>query len=138
MSWWQRRVRREQRDRGTTAIELVLYTPVLMLVTFLIVQFALSWFGQEVAGATAREAARVARTGGGSDAALAAATARGETYAAAVGEKNLHDVTVTVIRLPGDRVRATVTGRSQEIIPGLAPRVSQSVEGPVEKFREDR
>ena len=34
-------------------------------------------------------------------------------------------------------VRATVTGRSVEIVSGLAPAVSASVQGPVETFRAD-
>jgi len=47
-------------------------------------------------------------------------------------------VKVDVVRLPGDVVRATVSGRSQEIVNGLAPKVSASVEGPVEQFRADQ
>lgn len=140
MTWLHRRLRRAGRDgdAGASSIELVLYTPMLMIVIFLIVQFAMSWFGSEVAGATAREAARVARTGGGTPASLAAAEKRGETYAAAIGKSALNDVTVTVVVIPGDRVRATVSGRAQEIVGGFAPRVSQSVEGPIEQFRPDQ
>jgi len=134
------RVRRVVRDResGASSIELVLYTPMLMLVIFLIIQFALSWYGNEVAGSAAREAARVARVGGGTPAALAAAEKRGREYATAVGGNGLEEVTVDVVRLPGDTVRATVSGRSQEIVRGFAPKVSASVEGPVEQFRADQ
>jgi Flp pilus assembly protein TadG len=124
-------------DRGSSAIELVLYTPILMLITFLVVQFALTWYGQEIAVATAREAARVARVEGGGDLALQHAEARGEEYAATIGNKSLDDVVVRVVRVDDDTVRATVTGHSMEIIPGWAPHVSAHVEGPVEMFRPD-
>jgi len=129
---------RADRERGATSIELVMYTPVLMLVIFLTVQFALSWHGSEVAGAVAREAARVARVGGGTPAAIADAEARGVDYAAAVGGQSLTQVDVQVTPVPAAReVRVTVTGRSVEIIPGFAPRVSRTVQGPVEAFRPD-
>lgn len=139
MTWLHRRLRRALRDReaGASSIELVLYAPLLMLITFMLVQFALTWYGDSVAGAAAREAARVARVGGGTPAALASAEARGASYATAVGGKGLTDVRVEVVRLAGDQVRATVSGRSMELVGGLAPRVSASVEGPIEQFRPD-
>jgi len=130
----RRRLRLAGDDRGTTAIELVIVTPLLMLVTFLIVQFALSWFGNEVAGATAREVARYVRIGG----TPAQAEARGTEYAASVGNGSLRDVSVEVTLIGDDRVRATVRGRAQEIVDGFAPRVTQSVEGPIEQFKADR
>ena len=108
-----------------------------MLITFLVVQFALTWYGQEIAVATARESARVARVEGGGDLALRHAEERGEDYAAAIGKGSLDDVVVTVRRLDDDTVSATVTGHSMEIIPGWAPDVSAHVEGPVEMFRPD-
>lgn len=116
---------------------MVLYTPILMLVILVIVQFALSWYGNEVAGAAAREAARVARVGSGTSVAVADAEARGLEYAA-VGGEGLTDVEVDVVALPATReVRVTVTGRSLEIVAGLAPRVSAVVQGPIEEFRAD-
>ena len=115
---------------------MVLYTPMLMLVILVIVQFALSWYGTEVAGAAAREAARVARAGSGTSQAVADAEARGLEYATAVGGEGLTDVEVDVVALPASHeVRVTVTGRSLEVVAGLAPRVSAAVQGPIEEFR---
>lgn len=125
------------REDGASSIELVLYTPVLMLVIFVTVQFALSWHGNSVAGAVAREAARTARVGGGTPAAIAEAEARGLEYAEAIGGQALRDVTVEVVTLPGDQIRVTVRGRANEIVGGLAPTVEAVVEGPVEVFRPD-
>lgn len=124
-------------DRGATSVELVAYTPVLMLVILLTVQFGLTWHGNQIAGAVAREAARVARAGGGTDSAIAQAKASGAEYATAIGGNALTDVIIEV-SLPADgEVGVTVTGRSVEIVPGFAPRVRVSVLGPVEVFRPD-
>ena len=114
-----------------------MYTPILMLITFLVVQFALTWYGQEVAGVVAREAARVARVQGGTPEALAAAEVRGKEYATTVGGNGFTDLDVQVVLLDPTTVRATVTGRSVEIIPGFAPRVEAHVQAPVESFRPD-
>lgn len=124
-------------ERGTTSLEMVFYTPLLMLVIFLTVQFALSWHGNQVAGAVAREAARTARAGGGTAAALADAESRGAEYAAAIGGQALTDVSVDAATVGPDEVEVTVTGRAVEIIDGFAPRVSVTVRGPVEVFRPD-
>lgn len=109
-----------------------------MLVILLTVQFALSWHGNQIAGAVAREAARVVRAGGGTPSAVAAARTRAIDYATAIGGSALTDVNVEVTPLPTAReVRVAVSGRSVEIVPGFAPRVSKSVQGPIEEFRPD-
>jgi Flp pilus assembly protein TadG len=125
-------------DRGSSSIELVIYTPVLMLVIFLTVQFALTWHGNQIAGAVARETARVVRTGGGTPQSLADASAKGAQYAAALGGSALTGVEIVVVQPDDLTVRVTVTGRSVEIVQGFAPKVSATVQGPIESFRPDR
>ncbi|NYG55130.1 TadE family protein [Nocardioides perillae] len=111
-------------------MELVLYTPLLMFVIFLAVQFVLVYLGNQAASAVAREASRVART----TQSEAEAQRAGRQLAENIGQGVLEDYDIT-IRLVGDeRVRVTVTGRAQEISPVGVPRVSQSVEGPIERF----
>lgn len=138
------RVRRHRRaagvrdDRGATSIELVIYTPLLMLVIFLIVQFALTWHGNEVAGAVARETARVVRNGGGTPQSVTDARVRASEYAQALGGSSLTDLQVDIVQPDALTVRVTVSGRSIEIVDGFAPRVSATVEGPVEAFRADQ
>ena len=128
----------DARDRGATSIELVMYTPMLMVVIFLTVQFALSWHGSQVAGVVAREAARDARTNGGTLFALVQAEQDAYDFARELGGAALTDVRVEVAAVPGaQEVSVTVSGRSVEIIPGFAPRVSRTVQGPVESFRPD-
>lgn len=108
-----------------------------MLVILLTVQFALSWHGNQIAGAVAREAARVVRAGGGTPSAVAAARTRAIDYATAIGGSALTDVNVEVTSPAAREVRVAVSGRSVEIVPGFAPRVSKSVQGPIEEFRPD-
>ncbi|MBI9115331.1 pilus assembly protein [Sanguibacter sp. YZGR15] len=119
-----------------------------MLVIFLAVQLALTWHGNSVAGAVARETARVARTGATDATSLAAARDRGYATAAEVGGRTLTDVQITVRivdadgDLPGpgedeQYVAVTVTGRAIELVAGLPPRVSATAHAPLETFRGD-
>lgn len=133
-----RAARRSGRDRGATALELAMYLPILFIAVFVTVQFALTFLGNQAAQAAARETARVARVGGGSAAALGAARARGLDYAATVGHGVLLDPAVEIRLVGTGEVRATVTGRALQVVPGVpAPRLEQTVQGPIEDFRPD-
>lgn len=127
---------RSRPQRGASSIELALYTPIMFLIIFIIVQFTLTWHGNQIAAAAAREAARAARVGGGTPAALAAAEARGREYADAVGNGHLVITSIEAIQV-GENVRVTVRGRSTEIVNNLAPEVTQTIEGPIEQFVPD-
>lgn len=113
-----------------SSLELVLYMPVLMLIILLVVQFALVYFGKMVASSVARETARIARVYDDPGRARAA----GERYAADMGKGVLEDVSIDVVA-DGDSFRVVVTGHAQRITPFPIPRVSQTVEGPVEEYQ---
>jgi len=117
-------------ERGVSTVELALYTPLLLLLIFLAVQFALVYLGNQAASAVARETARIART----SATAAEAETRGDRYAASVGRGVLQDASVVVSPVGADRVRVTVSGTAQRLTPIGVPRVSQTVEGPIERF----
>jgi Flp pilus assembly protein TadG len=127
----------KDRTRGASSIELALYTPILFLVIFGIVQFALSWHANQIASATARETARVVRVAGDGQEAVVQATQHGHAYAAQIGGSAFTDVDISIQLVGADQVRVTVEGRSMEIVRGLAPSVSQAVQGPLEQFRPD-
>jgi len=115
-----------------------MYMPLLVFVIFATVQAAMLFLGNQAASAAAREAARVARTGGGTSAALQAGEVRGRAYVADIGAGVIEDVTVQVTAVGGDEVRAVVTGHGIQVVPGLPGlRISQAVQGPVEEFRPD-
>jgi Flp pilus assembly protein TadG len=118
-----------------------MYMPLLFFAIFMSVQFALMFFGNQAAAASAREAARVARAGGGTPEALGSARQRGTEYATTVGKGVLLDpqVQVQVQRVGATAIRVVVDGGTLQVVPGLpAPRVHQVVQGPVESFRPDR
>jgi Flp pilus assembly protein TadG len=125
---------RRRDERGASTVELALYMPILLLLIFATVQFALVYLGNQAASAVAREASRVARTSNGD---AAAGERAGYQYAANIGTGVLGNVKVNVRRVAGDRLSTTVTGESQKLSPVLVPQVSQTVVGPIEEFRED-
>ncbi len=123
-----------RREEGTSAVELVLYMPLLMIAIIFTVQFALVFLGNQAASASAREAARVARVT--DDPGLG--RAKGESYAANLGQGVLERVTVTVERVGDTEMRARVPGEAPRLLPFFAPpRVSEEVQGPIERFIED-
>ncbi|WP_245927150.1 TadE family protein [Nocardioides silvaticus] len=113
-------------------MELVLYTPLLMFIIFVAVQFSLVWFGNQAASAVARETARQARVYD-----EGRAIQEGHRYAGNIGKGVLEDVTIKIERVGDNRVRVTVTGKAQELSPIGVPTVSQTVEGPIEEFVDE-
>ncbi|UMG93298.1 TadE family protein [Nocardioides sp. TF02-7] len=125
------RARRRDDESGASSVELVLFMPLLVFIIFLVVQFALVWFGNQAANSVARETARIARIHQDQGLALQA----GQRLADQVGPGVLEDVDID-IQITGDTVRVTVTGRAQELSPIGVPRVRETVEGPIEEFEE--
>ncbi|NDR53237.1 MULTISPECIES: TadE family protein [unclassified Actinomyces] len=128
---------RLREETGASSVELLVFFPLLMLIILVTVQVALSWYGNEVAIATARETARVVREGGTTAAELAQAEADGAQYATRVGGGRALTHVNVHIAADGDQARITVTGTSMDIIGGLAPGIEATVTAPIETFRED-
>ena len=122
---------------GAAAVELIIFSPLLLLVVLITVQVALTWYGNEVAIATAREVAREARVSSKEGDHTAAAKANGVDYARRVGGKALTDITIDVSST-SDQVTVRVSGKSLDVVAGLSPRVKASVTSERETFRGDR
>ena len=122
---------------GASSVELIIFFPLLLLVVLITVQVALTWYGNEVAIATAREVAREARANSKGGDLSAAAKANGAAYARKVGGKALTDVEIDV-STTGDQVTVRVSGKSLDVVAGLSPRVKASVTSERETFRSDR
>ncbi|GAC1322472.1 MAG: pilus assembly protein [Mycobacteriales bacterium] len=129
-------------DAGSSAIELVLLTPVLIALVFGLVQTALVWNARQLMGAAAQDGARLARTavalqsldttaGAGADDAVRTSTLG---FLRQTGGASLQAPTVTVLR-NGDYVTVTVTARTTGVFPGWALQVRASSRTPVEGFR---
>lgn len=120
-------------ERGTSAIELVLYTPLLMITMIITIQFSLTYLAKQSASAAAREAARVARVTGDP----AQGRTKGMTSAASLGRGVLTGSQVTVVRV-GDSMRATVSGRGKQLLPFVpSPRVEETSQGRIEQYETD-
>lgn len=139
-------------DRGSSAVELVLLTPVLIALIFASIQGALLWHAKHLAVAAAQQGARLARadttgttgttgTVGSTPAAEPSGTATDQqvqeatvAYLRQLGGRLLSNATVTVQHNPG-WVTVTVTGRALGLLPGSTLLVHASSRTPTEAFR---
>jgi Flp pilus assembly protein TadG len=127
-----------RRDAGSSAIELVLLTPLLIVIIFGLVQAALLWHAQHVVAAAAQQGARFARADAesGAGAATDPATVRTETisYLHQLGADLVGQPVVSITRSPG-WVTVTVTGHAVSLLPGGTLTVHATSRGPVEAFQ---
>lgn len=126
-------------DRGMSAIEFVLLTPVLYFMIFATVQFGLYFFADHVAQATAQAGAREARRtaesnpGAWQGLALAKAQERLDT----VGPKLLTSPDIDPYVSDDDRVGVAVEGGVVNVFPFIDLTARAESEGPIERFVPD-
>ena len=108
----------------------ILVIPVMIVLTMLVLQFAMLWHGRHVAAAVAQTGVQGAA---GYRATAADGRASAVGYLADVAPNLLQDAAVTV-----DRTATTVTARVSARIPSVVPfahfDVQETVTGPVERF----
>jgi len=126
-------------DRGSSAVELVILTPMLLALIWLFIQYALYYQGRQVALAAAQIGARVARQDANSVPGWQTIAERSaESYYAGLGTKVLGGaVTAVAVPLGVSQVRVTVTGQAASIMFGLTLTIHESAGGPIECFRPD-
>ncbi len=126
----QRRAAPAGRQTGAVTAELVVATPLLLLLVLLVVQFALWQHGLHVATAAAEEGERAARLEGGT---AAAGAARSREFLATLGP-NL----VVAPRVTAHRDQATarieIHATAEQLVPWLHLPIHAVAEGPVEIF----
>lgn len=128
------RITRRHDEKGTSAVELVLYMPLLMIAIILTVQFALVYLANQVVSASAREASRVARVTGNAN----LGQDKGVEYAGNLGGGVIDSLTVVVQQIGDTDMRATVIARAPAILPFFeSPQVREEVQGPIERFVQD-
>ena len=118
-------------ERGAATAELVLVTPLMLLMILAVVQFGLWFHASHVASAAAQEGARAARAEASS---AAAGQARAEEFLDSVGRAIVLEPSVRATR-DDDVARVEVTGQAPQVVPGLTLPISAESEGPVEEFR---
>lgn len=123
-------------ERGSSAVELVLLAPVLMLVVFLVVQAALYFYARQVLLAAAQQADRAARS--------ATSLSLMSSDASTAGLGCVHTLGPDLVAAPTFAVARTattatvvVTGRAVSIILGVALTIRAVATGPVEQFHPD-
>jgi len=122
-------------DKGASAIEWAILTPILILVLLLVVQFAMVYHARQVALAAAQSGARVART-----------QVEGDWQGPAVDKASADIDKIGSNLLAGRQVRPLVNGDQRgievsgtavRVIPFMTFHVTQRSEGPIECFRPD-
>ncbi len=126
-------------ERGSSAIELAILAPVLLIVVWLTIQFALYTQGRQVALAAAQIGARVARQDANTVPGWQAIAQRSaQDYYQGLGTRVLGGgVSVTAAVTGPSRVQVTVTGQVASILLGLPLQIHETAGGPIECFRPD-
>lgn len=116
---------------GAVTAELVVATPLLLLVVLGVIQFALWQHAEHVVTAAAQEGARAARLQGGT---ASSGQARAETFLIQLG---VHVVTSPTVSSQRDaqNARVEVDGTAEAVIPFLHLPVRAVSSGPIEAFR---
>lgn len=122
--------RRPHADDGYSVVEASITLPVLLLLTMLVVQWALIWHGQHVAEAAAQDGLRAAR---GYQATAASGQTATENYLQAVAPRLLTSPRVDVTRT-STTVTVHVHASVPSVLPGSGFDVDETASGPVERF----
>jgi Flp pilus assembly protein TadG len=125
--------------RGSSAVELAILAPLLLLIIFLSVQFAFWYQGRQVALAAAQAGARLARQEADVNAAWRTdAQNAAAAYYNQLGTKVFSGgITARATGSAVNQVGVRVTGRVVSIVFGLKLTIHETVTGPVECFRPD-
>lgn len=125
-------------ESGVSAIEFVLYTPILFLLLFGTVQFGMYFFARHVAIAAAQEADRVARAEAAQpDSGWVQLTEqKGSGWINTLAPSLLTGSTVTPCQTFGPpwTVTVRVTATVPAIFPGMSMKVTESSTGVVEQY----
>ncbi|MFJ1757647.1 TadE family protein [Kitasatospora sp. NPDC088134] len=131
--------RAQGRDAGMSTVEFVIGTPIIFGLIFLAVQFALYFFADQVALASAQAGAREARAT--ADADPGGWQERARTVAlnriASLGPALANDPVVAAQSTGAHEVKVTVQVKVVNVIPWLDLTATATSQGPVERFVRD-
>ncbi len=119
-------------DEGAGSVELVLATPLIMIMLLVVVQLALWGWAEQVAAAAARRGVAAARLNG-ADAQVGQTTAR--LITSQLGGHLLDDPQIGVTTPSPTLITVTVTGTAIRYLPGLALHVTARASGTRETYR---
>lgn len=128
---WSGRLRQAvDGDRGAVSAELVIATPLLLLMLLAIVQFALWSHATHIAQAAASQGLSAARVQGGT---AAAGTASAQQLLDQLARGPLTDTSVACERST-DSASVRISGTATSVVPWLSLPVHAEAAGPVERF----
>jgi Flp pilus assembly protein TadG len=129
----------KRRDGGSSAIELAVLAPTLLLIIWLTIQYALWYQGREVALAAAQLGVRVASQDEHSVPSWQAiAQDDAQNYYGGLGTRVLGGHIHAHARISGPgQVSMTVMGRVQTILLGLHLTIHETASAPIECFRPE-
>ena len=124
---------RARGDAGAATTEVVLVTPVLLLLVMFVIQFGLWYHAQHVAQAAADEGARAAKVENANEEdGIASANAfLDQSSRSLIGARSVQATRSSEV------VTVTVSGQVASVVPGLDLTVSAKATDPVERFRPD-
>lgn len=117
-------------ERGSASAELVIATPLLLLLVLGIIQFAMWEHATHVAQAIAQQSLAAGRVQGGTN---QAATAEAHSVLAQLGSGVLVHSDVSATR-GSETTTVVVTGQAEGILPFLTLPVRSVATGPTEQF----
>lgn len=118
-------------ERGAATAELVLATPLLLLLIMLIAQFTLWLHATHIAQAAASQALSATRVQSGT---IAAGDTEAQRVLSQLGRGPLHNPRVTVTRDPA-QATVHIEGSVTNVVPFLSLTAAGDAVGPVERFR---
>ena len=117
-------------ERGEATTEMVLVTPVLLLLITFVIQFALWYHALHVVSAAAQEGVRATRAFGGS---VEAGRERAERFLAETGPMVVIGPDVTVTR-DLERARVEIHAHAPSLVPGLHLPIAATADSPRERL----
>lgn len=117
-------------ERGAGAVELVIATPVLLLLILLIAQFALYMHATHIAQSAASQALSTTRVEGGS---AIAGNTEAQRLLSQLGDGPLQGSSANA-RRGATQASVTITGTVTSVVPFVTLTVHAEAVGPVEKF----
>jgi len=129
---------RLQGDRGASAVEFLLITPLLFLMILSVVQFGMYYFAAQVTEAAAQVGARKARATADAD------PGGWQNQARTTAQNRINSLGPALVDGPsvvpfqdGDQVGVVVTAGVVPVVPWLHLRVTSRSVGPIERFVPD-
>lgn len=117
---------------GSVTLEIAILGPVLLLLTFTVLQVGLWFYARSLALAAAQEGVATGRALTGT---ASAGVARAQEFLHRSAGDSLQSAEVSAAGSSPTMVRIQVTGRSLSVIPGVPGiAVQQNAQGPVEMF----